>query len=103
MPEVKVIWSAEAMADLRKIYAITLALTQSRQGALAVKRDIFKNTKSIKFIHQHQTDEFLGQPFRRIIVRQYRIIYVEKSQDEIHILTIFNSRNNPIRLIKPRF
>lgn len=100
MRKVNVIWSNEAIEDLRKIFAITLELTQSRQGAIAVKRDILDRTKSIVFVSQHQTDEFLGEPYRRILVRQYRVVYIEKSKNEIQILMVFNNRHNPRRLTK---
>jgi len=99
----KVIWSKEAISDLNRIFVITLELTQSRQGAIAVKKDILEKAKSVVFVKQHQSDEFLREPYRRILIRQYRIIYIEKSKNEIQILTVFNNRHDPKRLVKPSF
>lgn len=49
-------------------------------------------------MEQYQVDEFLGVPFRRIIVRHYKIIYKVQSKTEIRILKIFNTRQHHNRL-----
>jgi len=100
MAKFKLIWSEEAIDDLRRIYAITFKFTKSRAGAQAVKRDILDTAKTVVFAKQHQADEFLGEPYRRMIVRQYRIVYKEMPKNEIHILFLFNNRNSPTQLIQ---
>jgi plasmid stabilization system protein ParE len=63
-----------------------------------VINDILSETKNIKFAQQYQVDEILGEPYRRIVVRNYKIIYKVHSDIEIRILQIFDTRQNPIRL-----
>ena len=60
--------------------------------------DILSETKNIKFAQQYQVDEILGEPYRRIVVRNYKIIYKVHSEVEIRILQIFDTRQNPIQL-----
>lgn len=60
--------------------------------------DILSETKNIKFAQQYQVDEILGEPYRRIVVRNYKIIYKVHSDIEIRILQIFDTRQNPIQL-----
>ncbi|MNL51362.1 hypothetical protein D3C87_1744550 [compost metagenome] len=55
-------------------------------------------SKNIHFVEQYQVDEFLGEPYRRMIIRDYKIIYKIHSQTEIRILQIFDTRQNPIKL-----
>lgn len=73
---------------------------KSPQGAKNVVRDIIKQSKSIHFTEQYQVDEFLGEPYRRMVVRNYKIIYKIQSEAEIRILQIFDTRQNPIKLKK---
>lgn len=72
---------------------------KSLQGAKNVINDIVAQTKSIRFTEQYQIDEYLGKPFRRMIVRNYKIIYKIQSEKEIRILQIFDTRQNPIKIL----
>jgi plasmid stabilization system protein ParE len=67
---------------------------KSAQGAKNVIRDIVVQSKNIHFVEQYQGDEFLGEPYRRMIVRDYKIIYKIHSEREIRILQIFDTRQN---------
>jgi len=71
---------------------------KSPQGATNVIRDIIAQSKNIHFVEQYQVDEFLGEPYRRMIVRDYKIIYKIHSATEIRILQIFDTRQNPIKI-----
>ena len=44
---------------------------KSIQGAKNVVWDIVAQSKNIYFVEQYQADEFLGEPYRRMIVRDY--------------------------------
>ncbi|NUM41365.1 MAG: type II toxin-antitoxin system RelE/ParE family toxin [Leptospiraceae bacterium] len=94
--QIRIIWDNNAKTDLKLIY--DFIKLKSPQGAKNVINDIITNTKNIKFTQQYQIDEILGEPFRRIVVRNYKIIYKIQSESEIRILQIFDTRQNPIKL-----
>ena len=71
---------------------------KSLQGAKNVIKDIVRQSKNIHYGGQYQVDEFLGEPYRRMIVRDYKIIYKVHSENEIRILQIFNTLQNPVKL-----
>jgi len=88
----------KAKADLKLIFEFIKL--KSPQGARNVIRDIVLQSKKIHFVKQYQLDEFLGEPYRRMIVRDYKIIYKIHSKTEIRILQIFDTRQNSIKLKK---
>ncbi|QTE21598.1 hypothetical protein [Polaribacter cellanae] len=63
--------------------------------------DIFDTAINIHFITQFQIDEILGEPCRRIVVRNYKAIYVPKNDNKIRILRVFNTYKNPENLTAP--
>jgi len=95
---IQILWDNQAKADLKLIFEFIKL--KSPQGAKNVIRDIIIQSKSIHFAEQYQIDEFLGEPFRRMVVRNYKIIYKIQSETEIRILQIFDTRQNPIKLKK---
>jgi addiction module RelE/StbE family toxin len=95
---IQILWDNQAKADLKLIFEYIKL--KSPQGAKNVVRDIIKQSKSIHFTEQYQVDEFLGEPYRRMVVRNYKIIYKIQSEAEIRILQIFDTRQNPIKLKK---
>jgi addiction module RelE/StbE family toxin len=95
---IKILWDNKAKSDLKLIFEFIKL--KSPQGAKNVIRDIVKQSKNINFKDQYQVDEYLGEPFRRMIVRDYKIIYKVESETEIRILQIFDSRQNPNKLKK---
>ena len=92
---IEVRWSNEAKADLKRIFEIILDHTSSELSARNVIKDILQKTKNLAFTEQYQIDEYLGMPYRRMIVRHYKIIYKVQSKSEIRILQIFDSRQSP--------
>jgi plasmid stabilization system protein ParE len=94
--QIRIIWDNNAKADLKLIY--DFIKLKSPQGAKNVINDIVVASKGIKFTNQYQVDEILGEPFRRIVVRNYKVIYKVQSDSEIRILQIFDTRQNPIKL-----
>lgn len=95
---INIFWDNQAKADLKLIFEFIKL--NSLQGAKNVVRDIVAQSRNIHFIEQYQVDEILGEPFRRIIIRDYKIIYKIHSEYEIRILQIFDTRQNPIKLKK---
>lgn len=95
---IKILWDNKAKSDLKLIFEFIKL--KSPQGANNVIRDIVLQNKNIHFVEQYQVDEFLGEPYCRIIVRNYEIIYKIHSETEIRILQIFDTRQNPIKLKK---
>lgn len=95
---IKILWDNEAISDLKIIFEF-LKL-KSHQGAKNVIQDIVNQSRDIHFTNQYQVDEYLEEPFRRMVVRDYKIIYKVQSESEIRILQIFDSRQNPKKLKK---
>lgn len=95
---IKILWDNEAKADLKLIFEY-LKL-KSPQAAKNVVQEIVNQSKNIHFTEQYQVDEFLGEPYRRMVVRNYKLIYKIQSESEIRILQIFDTRQNPIKLKK---
>ncbi|MEL1241726.1 type II toxin-antitoxin system RelE/ParE family toxin [Flavobacterium flavipallidum] len=92
---IQVLWDNQAKADLKLIFEFIRI--QSPQGAKNVINDIVKQSKSIHFAEQYQVDEFLGEPYRRMIVRNFKVIYKIHSESEIRILQIFDSRQGQFK------
>lgn len=67
---IKILWDNEAKADLKLLF--DFIKIKSLQGANNVVQDIINQTKSIHFTEQYQVDELLGEPYRRIIIRDYQ-------------------------------
>jgi addiction module RelE/StbE family toxin len=90
---IKIYWDNHSKDDLKLIYEFIKL--KSLQGAKNVIKDIVNQSKNIHFTEQYQVDEILGEPYRRMIVRDYKIIYKIHSESEIRILQIFDTRQNP--------
>jgi addiction module RelE/StbE family toxin len=93
---IAILWDNQAKADLKLIFEFIKL--KSPQGAKNVIRDIVAQSKNIHFVEQYQVDDFLGEPYRRMIVRDYKIIYKIHSETEIRILQIFDTRQNQSKL-----
>jgi addiction module RelE/StbE family toxin len=91
-------WDNEAKADLKLIF--DYIKLDSLQNAKKVVNTIVMHCKSIRFGEQYQLDEFLGEPYRRMIVGHYKIAYKIHTATEIRILQIFDTRQNPSKLRK---
>ena len=89
----KILWDNDAKADLKLIF--DFIKIKSPREAGNVIRNIVNHTKSIHFAEQYQVDEFLGEPFRRMIVSHFKIIYKVQSKTEIRILQIFDTKQKP--------
>lgn len=96
---VRVLWSKQAKADLKDIYKWVKEKTESTQLATNVRTDIINSSKQIVFTDQYQVEELLGEPFRRIVVRHYKIIYKAENKSQIRILKIFDTHKHPRKII----
>jgi Txe/YoeB family toxin of Txe-Axe toxin-antitoxin module len=88
---IKIVWDNQAKADLEFIF-------KTLKNGKNIVFKIIKHTKEIRFTRQYQVDELLGEPFRRVIVGHYKIVYKITSEQEIRILHIFDTRQNPDNL-----
>lgn len=96
--KIRILWDNNAKSDLKLIFEFLKI--KSLQGAKNVIADILLQSKSIQFAQQYQVDEILGEPYRRMIVRNYKIVYKIHSETEIRILMIFDTRQNPGKMKK---
>jgi len=90
----KVDWSLKSEQDLEEIFQNVKRKTLSDNLASNVVNDIFSSANNIHYMHQFQIDEVLGKPYRRIVVRNYKIIYIPKKENEIRVLRVFNTYQN---------
>lgn len=96
MSEVKnVVWTNEAKNQLKTIF--NFYKEKSVQGANNVKNDILKTTKNIRFSEQYQKDEIESE-YRRIVVRDYKILYREEN-GVVYIVRVFSNKRDPISQI----
>lgn len=75
---IRILWDHQAKEDLKLIFHFIKI--KSIQGAKSVIADIIDQTKRIHFTEQYQVDEFLGKPYRKMIVRDFKIIYKVQSK-----------------------
>lgn len=90
----KFIWSDVAKEDLKEIYQNLLEYTKSEQNSRNVINDILLKVEEVKYSNQYQVDEILGEPFRRIIVRDFKIIYKVDKKEVIRIISIISTFKN---------
>lgn len=96
MTALRIIWADDAKKALKTIHAYYKK--KSVQGANNVKRDLLEAPKTIHFSKQYQIDE-VNPEYRRIIVRDYKILYIEKNK-EIRVMDIISTKQSPEVLSK---
>lgn len=94
MESLKIIWSKQAQQALRNIY--DFYKVKSKQAAKNVINDILHEVKRLRFTKQYQVDD-INPSYRRIVVRNYKILYKEKGNN-IQILDIINTKESPDKL-----
>lgn len=94
--KLKIIWTAKSLAALQHVY--NFYAVKSVEAANRIVNDIVETAESITFSDQYQQDEILPQ-YRRMVVGHYKILY-RAEQNVIYILSIFDTRQNPLKLIK---
>lgn len=89
----KIIWTDSAKEQLKNIF--NYYKEKSVQGADNIKNYILKITKNIHFTEQYQKDE-IEPEYRRIIVRDYKILYLEEDY-VVFIVKIFSSKRDSVK------
>jgi plasmid stabilization system protein ParE len=92
MAPLKIIWSNTAKDQLKAIFEYYKV--KSLQGAQNEKNDILKATRELHFVEQYQRDE-IEPEYRRIIVRDYKLLYKEEKEGTVFIARIFSTKQNP--------
>jgi len=92
--DIQPIWEDDVKADLKRIYDFNKNIF-SVEFARKIRDEIYKAVGEIVYLEQWQQDEILGEPYRRMIVRHYKIVYRIKDQQTIYILMIFDTRQDP--------
>jgi plasmid stabilization system protein ParE len=80
----KVVWTRQARESLNAILNYRYKEIPSAKNI--VRKDIIDSSKNILFAKQYQKDEIYPQ-YRRIVVRDYKILYTSKS-GVIYILNV---------------
>lgn len=89
----EVVWTDEAKSDLQEIYNLTKI--KSPQGAINVFNDIVDAPFSIRFPKQNQIEPY-NEKYRRIVVRQYKILYsINEVKNELVVHGVVNATNDP--------
>lgn len=91
MDKLKIIWTNQSVLVLKDIYLFYKK--KSKQAANNVKKDILNSPKTIYFAKQYQIDD-INPKYRRIVVRDYKILYIEKN-DSIYIMDIVCTKQSP--------
>jgi len=93
--KIQIIWGERAKNDMKDIHLFYAS--KSKRAAVKVIDSIIKAAESIMFSEQYQVDEFLGEPYRRLIVKHCKIVYRFKN-NSIIIFRVFDTRQHPSKL-----
>jgi addiction module RelE/StbE family toxin len=89
-----VIWTSKLFEDISNIHNY-LSNKISIETANKIIDEIYQAPNSITFVEQFQIDEY-RKDCRRIIVRNYKILYHIKDS-EIFIIRVFNTLQDPTK------
>ncbi len=89
-----VIWTSKSFEDISNIHNY-LSNKISIETANKIIDEIYQAPNSITFVEQFQIDEY-RKDCRRIIVRNYKILYHIKDF-EIFIIRVFNTLQDPTK------
>ena len=89
-----VIWTSKSFEDISNIHHY-LSNKISSETANKIIDEIYQAANSITFVEQFQNDEY-RKDCRRIIVRNYKILYYIKDS-EIFVIRVFNTLQDPTK------
>lgn len=89
-----VIWTSKSFEDISNIHNY-ISNKISIETANKIIDKIYQAPNSITFVEQFQIDEY-RKDCRRIIVRNYKILYHIKDS-EIFIIRVFNTLQDPTK------
>lgn len=96
----KIIWTDFAIQNLKDIFDY-YAKNANKKVAHKIRKQILASTKQlIQNPESGQTElnlEKLNQKYRYLVVGNYKVIY-KFVQDEIRIVDIFDTRQNPLKI-----
>ena len=87
-----VIWTSKSFEDISNIHHY-LSNKISSETAHKIIDEIYQAANSITFVEQFQNDEY-RKDCRRIIVRNYKILYYSKDS-EMFVIRGFNTLQDP--------
>ncbi len=90
----KITWTSKSFEDISHIYKY-LSYRISVETANKIIDEIYHAPSTIKYVEQFQTDEY-RKDCRRIIVRNYKILYTIINS-EVFIIRVFNTFQNPTK------
>lgn len=96
----EVVWDVKALNAAENIY--NYILKKSLQGAETVKEEIFAAVESLRtYPERFPVDRDLKGPYRRCLVRNYRIIFrIYHERKQVLIIHIWNSKRSTESLLK---
>lgn len=94
--KIQIVWDKLAINDLKDIFEFN-SQAFSIDFAIKARTEIIELVSGIRFAKQWQYDDILSKPYRRMLIRHYRIVYLE-NKNTIQILRVFDSRQNPKEL-----
>ena len=89
-----VFWTSKSFEDISNIHHY-LSNKISSETANKIIDEIYQAVNSITFVEQFQIDEY-RKDCRRIIVRNYKILYYIKDS-EIFVIRVFNTLQDPTK------
>lgn len=92
MAPLKIIWANTAKDQLKAIFEYYKV--KSLQGAQNVKSDILGASRELHYVEQYQRDE-IEPEYRRIIVRDYKLLYKEEKEGTVFIARIYSTKQKP--------
>jgi addiction module RelE/StbE family toxin len=96
----RVVWSAQAVADLREIAAYIREY--SPRSARRIRQEIKNATRRLELfpLSGRFMPELPDGPYREVIVRDYRILY-ESTEAHVEILTVVHGTRDLPALLSP--
>ena len=88
-------WSDRAKSDVKNIY-FQLLNRNSKSSSQKIRDEIINAPSTIIFPEQFQLEEYHTE-CRRIIVRNYKILYTVQDTT-ILIISVFNSHSHPSKM-----
>jgi len=94
---VAVIWSKRSVANLKKIRDFYLINLDTIYGANSIIKGIKKTGDALSPNFLHQSEAYLAANQYRAIYKHFKIVYMVRN-DNIHILQVFDSRQEPLKI-----
>ena len=98
-PKFIIKWHEEAINELKEIYEYYL--DKSEAGAQNIRNEILSKVDRLVKLPEvnYPFERTLGPPFRYIQAKRYNIIHKKNEvQKEIKVLSIFDTKQNPLKL-----